>query len=93
MNTTKENDYIQFSKYQTKECFTDVTLVSDDLWKFAAHRIILSAASPVLESLLMSSMSNMNDCHTILPLRGYNRYDVQGLLNIIYSKTSANDIS
>ena len=87
-----ENDhYVQFSKYLTKECFTDVTLVSDDLWKFPSHRIVLSAASPVLESLLMSNMQ-MNDSHTIIPLRGYNKDEVQGLLNIIYSKKSANDI-
>ena len=53
--TMSENkSHKQFFKYLTKECFTDVTLVSDDLWKFAGHKIILSAASPVLESLLMS---------------------------------------
>jgi len=93
MSTSPENEnYRQFSKYLVKECFTDVTLVSDDLWKFAAHRIILSAASPVLEELLMSCIQ-INDCHIILPLRGYNRYEVQGVLNFIYSKRTSNDPS
>merc|ERR1712126_380164 len=89
IDTITENKTLeQFSKYLTKECFTDVTLVSDDLWKFAAHRIILSAASPVLESLLMSC-TQMNESHTIIPLRGYNRYEVQGLINFIYLKDTS----
>ena len=33
----------------------------------------------------------MNESHTILPLRGYNRYEVQGLLNFIYSKDTSKD--
>ena len=88
--TEHDENYRQFSKYLAKEFFTDVTLVSDDLQKFEAHKIILSAASPVLEKLLISCMQ-VKDGHTILPLRGYNRYEVQGVLNFIYSKKTAND--
>ena len=32
--------------------FTDVTLVSDDLQEIQAHRVVLSACSPVLKNML-----------------------------------------
>ena len=52
------------SKYVMKEQFCDVTLVSDDFHKFPAHKIVLSAFSPVLEKLLLSS--NQKTDQTVL---------------------------
>ena len=52
------------SKYVMKEQFCDVTLVSDDFHQFPAHKIVLSAFSPVLEKLLLSS--NQKTDQTVL---------------------------
>ena len=43
------------SKYVMKKQFCDVTLVSDDFHHFPAHKIVLSAFSPV-HSKLMSAL-------------------------------------
>ena len=87
----KDGHHDQFSKYLIKDYFTDVTLVSDDLQKFPAHKIILSASSPVFESLLLAC-PKINGSHTILPLRGYFGYQIQGLLNFIYSRSTDNNV-
>ena len=41
------------SKYILKEQFTDVTLVSEDLQTFKAHKLVLSAYSRVMERLFL----------------------------------------
>ena len=44
-----------FLKFYKKKLFTDVTLVADDSVSFDAHRVVLSAHSPILEGLLSIS--------------------------------------
>jgi len=63
--------------------FTDVTLVSDDMQKYAAHRIILSNYSPVLQNLLLSGPI-FDNAHTILHVRGFSGEQLQTLLEFIY---------
>ena len=70
-------------KYVNKEAFCDVTLVSDDLQQFPAHKLVLAAHSPVLESLLLSLKQN-ND-NTVLHMRGYTGTSIQRMLNFMYS--------
>ena len=70
-------------KYVNKEAFCDVTLVSDDLQHFPAHKLVLSAHSPVLETLLLSLKQN-ND-NTVFHMRGYTGTSIQRMLNFMYS--------
>ena len=93
-NTLSDTDRYQETmfKYLRNEYFTDVTLVSDDFQKFAAHKILLSAASPVLESLLLID-PEMQSSHTILPLRGYEGHEVQSLLKFIYAQNVTQEMT
>ena len=70
-------------KYVNKEAFCDVTLVSDDLQQFPAHKLVLAAHSPVLESLLLSLKQNNEN--TVLHMRGYTGTSIQIMLNFMYS--------
>ena len=70
-------------KYVSKEVFCDVTLVSDDLQQFPAHKLVLGAHSPVLESLLLSLKQNNEN--TVLHMRGYTGTSIQKVLNFMYS--------
>ena len=83
--SSRTNDFIEKAllKYVSKELFCDVTLVSDDLQQFPAHKLVLGAHSPVLETLLLSLKQN-ND-NTVLHLRGYTGTSIQRMLNFMYS--------
>ena len=55
-----------FKDIVTEGHFTDVTLVTDDQIQIPAHKIVLSACSPVLKSLLL----NNPDSHPLVYLWG-----------------------
>ena len=65
------------------ETFLDVTLACDD-GQIDAHKVILSAASPILHNILKRNPHS----HPLLYLRGTTKKDVQALLNFIYSGES-----
>ena len=58
----------------------DVTLVSDDQTLFKAHKIVLSACSPVLKKIIDSNPSQ----HPLIYLRGVQSYEVESILQFIY---------
>ena len=60
--------------------FADVTLVSDDLVQTEAHRIILSASSPLLKSLLTISPRGQ----TQLFLKGVKHQQLEAVLKFLY---------
>ena len=60
--------------------FTDVILVSDDLIPFPAHRIVLSASSPVLKDLLLDNPSSP----PLIFLRGVNQQELCSILQFMY---------
>ena len=60
--------------------FSDITLVSDDLRTVPAHRIVLSAASPVLKKLLMINPT----VQTQLFLKGIKHQQLDSVLKFIY---------
>ena len=60
---------------------SDVTLVSDDLVKTPAHKIILGAASTVLKELCQACPKGMQQ---ILFLRGVKQVDLEAILKFIY---------
>ena len=59
---------------------TDVTLVSDDKKHFKAHKVVLSACSPVFKSIIGDSiMSN-----STIYLRGIQSLEIESILQFIY---------
>ena len=76
-------------KYVSKGNFCDVTLVSDDYQQFPAHKLMLAAHSPVLETLLLNCPL-AETSHTVLHLRGYSGLQMQKLLQLIYHGEMSN---
>ena len=64
----------------TENNFSDVTLVSDDQIQIQAHKIIISACSPVLKNILV----NNNHSHPIIYLRGVKNQELHSILQFIY---------
>jgi hypothetical protein len=64
----------------TENCFSDVTLVSDDLIQFQAHKCVLSACSPVLKGLLLNNPHS----HPLIYLRGVEHQELESILQFIY---------
>ena len=61
--------------------FTDVTLVSNDMKTFAAHRTILSSVSPVLKELLMLQPNHKNP---LIFMKNVSQFDLKCLLEFVY---------
>ena len=81
---TEEGDLKHLlSKYVVKGNFCDVTLVSDDYQQFSAHKIMLAAHSPVLETLLLNCPQR--ETHTVFHLRGFSGLQLQHLLHLVYA--------
>ena len=60
--------------------FADVTLVSDDEIQIPAHKMVLSACSPVLKSLLVNNPHK----NFLLYLRGIKQSELQAIVNFMY---------
>ena len=60
--------------------FADVTLVSDDQIQTPTHKVVLSACSPVLKTLLVNNPHS----HPLLYLRGIKQSELQALLKFMY---------
>ena len=60
--------------------FTDITLVSEDKKHFKAHKIVLSASSPVFESIISdSTLSSLN-----IYFQGIQSLVLESILQFIY---------
>merc|ERR1712129_597151 len=64
----------------TENCYSEVTLVSDDKIAFQAHRYVLSATSPVLKSILLDNPH----ANPRIYLRGVNHQELESILQFIY---------
>merc|ERR1739848_639602 len=60
--------------------FADVTLVSEDQIQTPAHKVVLSACSPVLKTLLVNNPHS----HPLLYLRGIKQTELQAILKFMY---------
>ena len=61
--------------------FSDVILVSsDDQKQIPAHKVVLSACSPVLKSLLVNNPHS----HPLVYLRGIKQTELQAILKFMY---------
>ena len=64
----------------TKDSYSDVTLVSDDLIQFKSHKCVLSSCSPVLKNLLL----NNSHYHPLIFPRGIKQQELGSILQFIY---------
>ena len=64
----------------TEGNFADVTLVSDEQIQIPAHKIVLSACSPVLKNLLLNNPHS----HPLLYIRGVKQQELQSILQFMY---------
>ena len=69
-----------FKDLHHKGIYSDVTLVSDDQTQFKAHRIILSACSPVLRKIVDINPSQ----HPLIYLRGIQSHELESILQFMY---------
>ena len=65
--------------YDQKQ-FSDVTLVSDDMTQIKAHRVILSACSPVFRSLLMMNPNLQSQLY----MKGVKGTELDSIIKFIY---------
>ena len=72
--------YLMLKEIYKVEKYSDVTLVSDDQVHFKAHKIVLSACSPVFKNIIDNSPSQ----HTLIYLRGIQRYELESILQFMY---------
>ena len=63
----------------------DVTLVSDDQIKFEAHKLVLSASSPVLKNLFLGNLHP----HPLIYLRGVQQEELASILEFMYCGEAA----
>ena len=78
---TFENDLLESRKELfLKRQFADVTLVSDDMVPFPAHRTVLSSSSKLLKSLFEVT----NEPRQVLFLKGVSQIHLQSILKFIY---------
>ena len=69
-----------FKDLGTEGNFADVTLVSDDHIQSPAHKVVISACSPVLKKLLINNPHS----HPMLYLRGIKNSELQALIKFMY---------
>jgi len=59
---------------------TDVTLVCDDQKLLMAHKVVLSASSPVFQNII----SNFSQNHSMIYLRGIQHEEMESILEFMY---------
>merc|ERR1712129_641990 len=79
-NTFKINIVSNFRNLFIESNYADVTLVSDDMKQFQAHKIVLSAFSPVLKNML----HNNPHPNPMIYLRGVKQKELKSVLHILY---------
>ena len=71
---------LMFKDLYQEGSHSDVTLVSDDQTQFKAHKIVLSACSPVFKKIIESNPSQ----HPLIYLRGIQSYEMESILQFMY---------
>ena len=82
LNWNKFSDHLQLmlkDLYQNGQ-YADVTLVSDDQTQFKAHKIVLSACSPVFKKIIDNNPSQ----HPLIYLRGIQSFEMESILQFMY---------
>ena len=79
-NAFSEHLQLMFKELYQEERYADVTLVSDDQTQFKAHKIVLSACSPVFKKIIDNNPSQ----HPLIYLRGIQSYEMESILQFMY---------
>ena len=79
-NDFKDNARSSFSSLRADRDFTDVTLVCDGNQPVEAHKVILSAASPLLSNMLKQNKHS----HPLIYMRKTNANDFLSILDFMY---------
>ena len=79
-HTFSDHLQLMFKDLYQEERYTDVTLVSDDQTQFKAHKIVLSACSPVFKKIIDNNPSQ----HPLIYLRGIQSYEMESILQFMY---------
>ena len=79
-DTFSEHLKLLFKDLYQEGRYTDVTLVSDDQTQFKAHKIVLSACSPVFKKIIDNNPSQ----HPLIYLRGIQSYELESILQFMY---------
>ena len=80
-NSFLENVITNFEDLTHNQDFSDVTLVCEDNQQIMAHRVILSASSPILQQML----KNLNHSHPLLYFWDIKHRDLVKLVEFMYS--------
>ena len=79
-HTFSDHLKLMFKDLYQEGSHSDVTLVSDDQTQFKAHKIVLSACSPVFKKIIESNPSQ----HPLIYLRGIQSYEMESILQFMY---------
>ena len=76
------SDHLQlmFKNLYDEREYSDVTLVCDDQTQFKAHKIVLSACSPVFKKIIDNNPSQ----HPLIYLMGVQSYEMESILQFMY---------
>ena len=78
--TFSEHLQLMFKDLYEEGKHSDVTLVCDDQTQFKAHKIVLSACSPVFKKIIDNNPSQ----HPLIYLRGIQSYEMESILQFMY---------
>merc|ERR1711981_24422 len=78
--TFSEHLQLMFKDLYEEGKHSDVTLVCDDQIQFKAHKIVLSACSPVFKKIIDNNPSQ----HPLIYLRGIQSYEMESILQFMY---------
>ena len=79
-NTFTDHLQLMFKDHFEQDKYSDVTLVCDDQTQFKAHKIVLSACSPVFKKIIDNNPSQ----HPLIYLRGIQSYEMESILQFMY---------
>ena len=79
-HTFSDHLKLMFKDLYQERSHSDVTLVSDDQTQFKAHKIVLSACSPVFKKIIESNPSQ----HPLVYLRGIQSHEMESILQFMY---------
>ena len=83
-NTFSEHLRNMFNDIMKSNKHHDVTLVCDDLKEIKAHKIVLSASSPVLKEIIDHASASNNGQSVVVYLKGIQKQEMESIIKFMY---------